>query len=163
VTLQGIAKEEATKQPFTSGTKRTDMEAIVAYVVAASRGTKVNLPLAHAKEKEAYKLGETIFFHRGGTHDFACATCHSESGKRIRLQDLPNLTKSEDAQRAYTSWPAYRVSQGELRTMQWRLQDCFRQQRFPELQFTSEASVALTTYLAKQAEGGTMDAPGIKR
>jgi sulfur-oxidizing protein SoxA len=31
---------------------------------------------------------------RGGTHDFACASCHGEDGKRIRLQDLPNLTKN---------------------------------------------------------------------
>jgi sulfur-oxidizing protein SoxA len=24
----------------------------------------------------------------------ACATCHSSDGKRIRLQDLPNLTQN---------------------------------------------------------------------
>jgi sulfur-oxidizing protein SoxA len=77
-----------------------------------------------------------MFFHRGGPHDFACATCHGDTNKRIRLQDLPNLMSKADAQRAYTTWPAYRVSQGELRTFQWRLYDCFRQQRFPELEFT---------------------------
>ena len=93
-----------------------------------------------------------MFFYRGGTHDFACATCHGEDGKRIRLQDLPNLTTIEGAQKAYTTWPAYRVSQGELRTFQWRLNDCFRQQRFPELVFGSDASIALTTYLAAQRQ-----------
>ena len=57
-----------------------------------------------------------MFFHRGGPHDFACATCHGSDKQHSLLQDLPNLTKTELAQRAYTSWPAYRVSQGELRS-----------------------------------------------
>jgi len=47
--------------------------------------------------------------------------------------------------------------------MQWRLNDCFRQQRFPELQFTSEVSIALTTYLARKAQGGVYQAPTLKR
>jgi sulfur-oxidizing protein SoxA len=85
------------------------------------------------------------------------------SHQRIRLQDLPNLTTAEDARKAYTSWPAYRVSQGELRSFQWRLYDCFRQQRFPELEFTSDASVALTMFLAKNSNGGIFNAPSIKR
>jgi sulfur-oxidizing protein SoxA len=123
----------------------------------------MRVPLDHPKEREAFALGERIFFFRGGPHDFACATCHSEAGKRIRLQDLPNLTDPRDAQRAYTTWPAYRVSQGELRTMQWRLYDCFRQQRFPQLEFGSEASIALTMFLARNANGGTFNAPAIKR
>jgi sulfur-oxidizing protein SoxA len=55
------------------------------------------------------------------------------------------------------------VSQGELRTFQWRLNDCFRQQRFPELIFASDASVALTMFLAHNANGAPFDAPAIKR
>lgn len=108
-------------------------------------------------------MGEKIFFYRGGSHDFACATCHGESDKRIRLQDLPNLLDKKDAQRAYTTWPAYRVSQGELRTFQWRLFDCFRQQRFPALEYGSDASIALTTFLAKNANGAAFNAPALKR
>ena len=139
------------------------MEALVAYVTGAARGTKMNVAGNHPKEKEAYAIGKTMFFHRGGPHDFACATCHGADNQRIRLQDLPNLTKQEPAQRAYTAWPAYRVSQGEVRSFQWRLFDCFRQQRFPALEFTSPGSIALTTYLAKNANGGVLAAPSIKR
>jgi len=123
----------------------------------------MKVSLDHPKEKEAFALGERIFFYRGGPHDFACSTCHGAEGKRIRLQDLPNLTNPKDAQRAYTTWPAYRVSQGEVRSMQWRLNDCFRQQRFPELEFVSPTSVAITMYLAKNASGGLMNAPSVKR
>jgi sulfur-oxidizing protein SoxA len=79
------------------------------------------------------------------------------------LQDLPNLTKNEGAHKAYTTWPAYLDSQGELRTIKCLLNDCFRQQRFPELQFGSDASIALTAYLAGRANGAPYDGPAIKR
>jgi sulfur-oxidizing protein SoxA len=162
-TLQGIPRSESLKQAFGNGSARSDIEALTAYVTSASRGVKMNVALRHPKEREAYAVGQKMFFFRGGPHDFACATCHSEPAKRIRLQDLPNLTDAKDAQKAYTTWPAYRVSQGELRTMQWRLNDCFRQQRFPDLQFGSEASIALITYLARNANGAEYNGPAIKR
>jgi sulfur-oxidizing protein SoxA len=162
-TLQGLSRAEATRQVFGDGAKRSDIEALVAHVTSESKGVTMAVPLDHPKEKEAFAVGERIFFFRGGPHDFSCASCHGDAGKRIRLQDLPNLTDLKDAQRAYTSWPAYRVSQGELRTFQWRLFDCFRQQRFPALTFGSEASIALTTFLARNANGGTFNAPAIKR
>ena len=164
VNLQGYTPADAKKQPFGNGNDRkSDIEALVAFITSESKGVPMNVSIAHPKELEAYRLGKAMFFHRGGPHDFACATCHGDTGKRIRLQDLPNLLLQADAQRAYTTWPAYRVSQGELRSFQWRLYDCFRQQRFPELEFTSDASVALTTFLAHNANGAVFDAPAIKR
>jgi sulfur-oxidizing protein SoxA len=163
VMLQGFTYAEAKKNPFGGPNVKSNIEALVAYVTAASRGMKMNVSIKHPKEREAYDIGKKMFFHRGGPYDFACSTCHGADKQRIRLQDLPNLTKQEPAQRAYTSWPAYRVSQGELRSFQWRLYDCFRQQRFPELEFTSQGSVALTAYLAKNANGGVFNAPSIKR
>jgi len=163
VNLQGFKLDEATKDPFGGPGKKVPMDALVAYVTAASRGMPMKVAGTHPKEREAYELGKKIFFFRGGPHDFGCVTCHGDDNKRIRLQDLPNLTKTADAQRAYTTWPAYRVSQGEVRSFQWRLNDCFRQQRFPELKFTSPASIALTMFLAQNANGAKFDAPSIKR
>ena len=164
VTMQGYSPADAKKQPFGNGNDRkSDIEALVAYVTGESRGVTMNVSTSHPKESDAYRIGQKMFFHRGGPHDFGCVTCHGETDKRIRLQDLPNLLDQKDAQRAYTTWPAYRVSQGELRSFQWRLYDCFRQQRFPELEFTSDASIALTMFLAKNANGGTYTAPTLKR
>jgi sulfur-oxidizing protein SoxA len=163
MTLQGLSFAEASKNPFAGPGQKVPMDALVAWITSQSRGMKMNVAASHPKEREAYELGKTIFFYRGGPHDFGCVTCHGADSKRIRLQDLPNLTRTADAQRAYTSWPAYRVSQGEVRSMQWRLNDCFRQQRFPELKFVSPASIALTMYLAKNANGATFNAPSIKR
>ena len=163
VMLQGFSYEDARRSPFGSPERKSDIEALVAYVTAESRGLKMNVSGTHPKEKEAFDIGKTMFFHRGGTHDFGCVTCHGADKQRIRLQELPNLTNKAQAQSAYTSWPAYRVSQGEVRSFQWRLFDCFRQQRFPELEFTSQGSIALTMYLAKNANGGVLSAPSIKR
>ncbi|HVE49549.1 MAG TPA: sulfur oxidation c-type cytochrome SoxA [Casimicrobiaceae bacterium] len=163
ITHQGYTAADAKRNPFGSSERKSDIEALVAYVTSESKGVKMAVPMRHPKEREFYALGEKMFFFRGGPHDFSCATCHSEDGKRIRLQDLPNLTRAEGAQRAYTTWPAYRVSQGELRTFQWRLYDCFRQQRFPEMEFTSDAAIAITSFLAKRADGAAFNAPAIKR
>ena len=163
VDLQGFTLEQARRDPFGGPGKKVPMDALVAYVTSQSRGMKMNVATSHPAERDAYEIGKKIFFFRGGPHDFSCATCHGADNQRIRLQDLPNLTRPEGAQRGYTTWPAYRVSQGELRTFQWRLYDCFRQQRFPELEFASPASVALTMFLAKNANDGVFDAPSIKR
>ena len=83
--------------------------------------------------------------------------------QRIRLQDLPNLLNKSNAQAAYGTWPAYRVSQGEVRTMQHRLNDCFRQQRFPEPLYGSDVITAVTMFLAKSADGGVYNGPALKR
>ncbi len=160
---QGITDAEARKTLFGGPGKRSDIEALAAYVTSQSQGAVMAVSLSDPQMKKMYALGEKIFFYRGGSHDFACATCHGEASKRIRLQDLPDLTTKAGAQKAYATWPAYRVSQGELRTMQWRLNDCFRQQRFPDLQFGSPASIALTTFLAYNANGAVYAGPGLKR
>ena len=163
VTLQGYGAAEVTKRTFGSGTSRSDFEALAAYVTSESRGMPMNVPMSHPKEEEAFRIGEKIFNFRGGPHDFACATCHGENGKRIRLQDLPNLTKNPGDGVGFAAWPAYRVSNGQMWSMQLRLNDCFRQQRFPELVFGSEASIALTSFLARNAQDGAYAGPAIKR
>jgi L-cysteine S-thiosulfotransferase len=107
--------------------------------------------------------GHAIFFRRQGPHDFACATCHNDSGKRIRLQGLPFLADPKEARQVVGQWPAYRVSTTQVMTMQHRLYDCYWQMRMPELEMGSDVSVALIAYLVKNAEGGEIAAPGLKR
>jgi sulfur-oxidizing protein SoxA len=164
VTLQGFERADAVKIPYSgAGQRQTDIEAITAYVVEESRGMPVAVPQKHPKERASYDRGKRLFYMRAGPYDFACSTCHGVDNQRIRLQDLPNFEKAEPAQRAFTTWPAYRVSQGALRTMQWRLNDCFRQQRWPEPIFASQGTIDLITFLGVKAAGGKMDSPAIKR
>ncbi|MFM7330707.1 MAG: sulfur oxidation c-type cytochrome SoxA [Brachymonas sp.] len=165
VTFQGAKREDFSARTAFSGEgqKATMIEDLVAFVYDESRDAVIKVPNGHKEEKAAYERGKQAFYFKGGPYDFSCASCHSEDGKRIRLQDLPNLTKPGPAQAAFSQWPAYRVSQGAVRTMQWRLYDCFRQQRFPELQYLSQTSVDLISFMGVNANGGKMAAPAIKR
>lgn len=163
-TLQGIPESEAAAKPFSEqGQPATDLEALTAWIAGRSRGKPVEVGQSHPQEKAAFALGQALFNYRAGPYDFSCATCHSQTGKRIRLQALPNLTQAEGARSAFVAWPAYRVSQGAVRTMEWRMGDCVRQQRLPQLLYTSDAAIALITYLGVQAKGEPMAAPGLKR
>ncbi|MEI7568452.1 MAG: sulfur oxidation c-type cytochrome SoxA [Alcaligenaceae bacterium] len=117
----------------------------------------------HQQEKTFYEVGKRLFYQRGGTHDFSCASCHSSSGQRIRLQDLPDLTTQAGSALGWGSWPAYRVSSGEFWTMQRRLNDCFRQQRMPFPIYGSDVTIALSIFMANKGDGGTVQTPGLKR
>ena len=162
--IQGLDVKDVINRRFSGPGVGSDMEDLVAYVAQKSSGTKFAVSLAHPKEQEMYAVGEAIFFRRSAVMDFSCATCHSEDGKRIRLQALPNLTKPGKAvQETMGSWPTYRVSQSQMRTMQHRLWDCYRQMRMPIPDYASDGITALTLYLTKNAEGGEILVPSIKR
>jgi len=161
-TLQGFNAADIAKTPF-GRDEQKNIESLVAYISAESRGLKFNLPQQHAKEKLAYEVGKKLFYLRGGPYDFSCASCHSEDDKRVRLQALPNLTTNPGAGNGFGAWPAYRVSSGELWSMQRRLNDCYRQQRFPFPGFASDATVALGVYMGVNGKGGESSAPALKR
>jgi len=159
---QGFDAAEIAATPFGKG-EQLHIESLVTYIAAESRGMKFDLPQAHIEERRMLEAGRKIFFFRGGPYDFACASCHGETGKRIRLQELPNLTASPGDGVGFAAWPAYRVSSGELWGMQRRLNDCYRQQRFPYPGYASDATIALGVYMGVQARGAVSVAPAIKR
>jgi len=161
-TLQGFSSAEIAKTPFGRG-EQNNVTALATWIAAESKGLKFNLSQNHAAEKISYEVGKRLFFQRGGPHDFSCASCHGEAGKRIRLQDLPILTKNPGDGVGFAAWPAYRVSNGQMWSMQLRLNDCYRQQRFPYPGFGSDATIALGTYLGVNAQGAASVAPSIKR
>jgi L-cysteine S-thiosulfotransferase len=161
-TLQGFNAQEINKTPFGRG-EMANVTALATWIAAESKGLSFNLPNQHPQEKVFYEVGKRLFFQRGGSHDFSCASCHGEEGKRIRLQDLPILTKNPGDGVGFAAWPAYRVSNGQMWSMQLRLNDCYRQQRFPYPGFGSEATIALSQYLGVNAKGAKSIAPAIKR
>jgi sulfur-oxidizing protein SoxA len=163
-TLQGFGRAEIVKRPYSKANQQgTELEALTTYVASKSSGLKYALQLEHAKEKEVLALGEALFFRRQGPMDFSCSTCHGDTGRRIRLQPLPYLSKPEEARTVVGEWPAYRVSQGTVMTMQHRIADCYWQMRLPLIDYGSDVTVALTMYLVNQAKGGAISAPAIKR
>jgi len=162
-TLQGRSPQDATRRLFGNDAQASEMELLSAYIAGQSRGARLAPGTAHPKEREAYELGRALFFHRAGAWDFSCASCHGEEAKRIRMQDLPVLSQARYARPVMATWPAYRVSNSTFKTMQWRINDCYRQMRMPEPKFGSETTVALTLYLTATARGEPYRGPGTKR
>ncbi len=160
--LQGINTKEYVDARFNTP-KKNELVALATYISAESKGKPVKVSLAHPQERKMYDLGKRMFYYQAGPHDFACATCHGEEGRRIRLQDLPYIPSKDGAAAGWTSWPAYRVSSGQMWSMQWRINDCLRQQRFPEPVYASDLTVALSMFMAATSNGATMATPGIKR
>jgi sulfur-oxidizing protein SoxA len=163
MTLQGFTREQATANWFSKPGSESDIEALVTFIGAKSNGMPINVPATHPEEKKMYQIGEYVFYRRSGPQDFSCAICHGQDGKRIRLQELGNLTTKEGAGMAMKTWPSYRVSQGAVWSMERRLIDCMRQARFPEPKYLSDSIIALQVYLQKNATGTVMETPGIKR
>jgi L-cysteine S-thiosulfotransferase len=161
-TLQGFDATEIAATAFDKGEQAT-LASLAAWISGESRGLKMALPQGHVEEKRSYELGKRAFFFRGGPMDFSCASCHGEAGKRIRLQDLPDLTKNPGDGIGFAAWPAYRVSSGEMWSMQRRLNDCYRQQRFPYPGYASEVTIALGVYMGVNAKGAESVAPALKR
>ena len=161
-TLQGFNAAEIANTPFGRG-EQNNVTALATWISGESKDMKFNLPQKHEQEKVMFEVGKRLFYQRGGSHDFSCASCHAEDNKRIRLQDLPNLTKNPGAAQGFGAWPAYRVSSGQMWGMQQRLNDCYRQQRFPYPGFGSDATVALGVYLGVTGAGGQSIAPALKR
>jgi L-cysteine S-thiosulfotransferase len=164
VELQGFNRDEVIRRAISpAGSKGSDVEALALYITSRSNGMKISVALVHPKEQEMYKAGEYLFFRRSGQNDFSCMQCHGQADKRIRLQDLVHMTGKNGTQEIAGTWPAYRGAHYVVRTMQWRLYDCFWQMRLPELVYASDASIALLTYLNYQGNGATIQVPGFKR
>ncbi|MFM6993151.1 MAG: sulfur oxidation c-type cytochrome SoxA [Rhodoferax sp.] len=161
-TLQGFDAKVIAATPFGKG-EQVSMEGLTAWISAESKGMRFNLPQSHSQEKVNYELGKRAFFYRAGPYDFSCASCHGQAGKRIRLQDLPELTKNPGDGVGFAAWPAYRVSSGEMWSMQRRLNDCYRQQRFPYPGYASDVTIALGVYMGVNARGAESVAPALKR
>jgi len=164
VQLQGFDRDDIVKRAISpAGSNGSDVEALALYITSRSNGMKMNVSPGHQKEYDAFKVGEYLFFRRSGQTDFACVQCHGAADKRIRLQGLIHMTSKQGVQEVVSTWPAYRGAHFVVRTMQWRLYDCFWQMRLPELKYASETSIALTTYLHYQGNGAVVKVPGFKR
>ena len=163
-TVQGLETADVVKRRFSGPGRASDMEDLVAFIASKSSGMPIEPQQGRPEEREMAAIGEALFYRRAGVMDFSCATCHGESGRRIRLQGLPDLSQpGPQAQATMATWPAYRVSQSALRTFQHRMWDCLRQQRWPEPAYASDGITALTSFLMTRAAGGELAVPAIKR
>ena len=163
VEKQGFKQADLTKKPFADGTQTPEQTSLVTYVAGLSRDMKFAVPLKDPHVKEIYEIGKEVANHRAGPYDFSCNTCHGSDGKRIRMQQLPNISTKAGATTAVLGWPGYRMTGNRMLTHQWRMGDCFRQQRFPQPGYVSDTVTSLLTFMTANANGSTYTGPGIKR
>ena len=161
--LQGRSAAEAAKVVFGTADNPSEMELLSFYVAGQSRGVRMAPGISNAKEKESYELGKRLYSRRAGAWDFSCTSCHGEKDKRIRMQYLPVLSTPAAARVTVATWPAYLVRNSEIKTMQWRMNDCYRQMRYPEPNFASDSTIALILYITVTGNGEPYRGPGIKR
>lgn len=163
VEKQGFKFDDIAKRPFANANFTPDITNLVTYVAGHSRNMKIAVPLKDPKVREAWEIGKEMAAYRAGPYDFSCNTCHGSDGKRIRMQNLPNISTPEGALKGVQGWPGYRMTGGVMLTHQWRMGDCFRQQRFPQPKYASDAVANLLTYMIGTANGQVYKGPGIKR
>ena len=160
ITLQGFAPDDpAVKKRHGSD---TDLMKLQTYIASKSNGYAWNPPMEHPLEVALRDAGDVLFHRRAGVMDFSCATCHTESGKRIRASVLPNINAPEEWTKAI-SWPAYRVGQQNVRSSQHRVRGCYWQMRQGESVAGSDASIALISYWTDAARGQPAILPDMKR
>lgn len=162
---QGYSYDALAKKPFQGGndSNAPEITDLVMYIAGLSRGKPFAVNLKDPKVLDVYETGKEVVKYRAGPYDFSCNTCHGSDGRRIRMQNLPNISTREGATKAVMGWPAYRMTGGVALTMQWRMNDCFRQQRFPEPKYASDVVTALLTYMTANANDVVYGGPGIKR
>lgn len=163
VEQQGFKFEDIAKKPFASGNYTPEITSLTTFVAGHSRDKKFAVDLKDPKVREIYEIGKEVANYRAGPYDFSCNTCHGVDGKRIRMQNLPNIGSKEGAVKGVMGWPGYRMTGGVMLTHQWRMTDCFRQQRFPAPKYASDTITALLTYMTANANGVMYKGPGIKR
>lgn len=163
VTLQGRSAADATRRVFGNEDNPSEMEYLSSYVATQSRGVPMAPGASHAREKASIELGRKVFNYRAGPWDFSCASCHGDEDKRIRMQYLPVLSKPAAARGVVATWPAYLVRNAQFKTMQWRMNDCYRQMRMPEPVFASDTTISLIHYLTATGAGEAYRGPGTKR
>ena len=163
-TLQGFDAAEIAKTPFGRG-EQANVEALVAWISAESRGLKFNLPQAHAAgAHDVRSWASALFFFRGGPYDFACASCHGEDGKRIRLQDLPDLTKNPGDGVGFArlaGLPRLQRRAVEHAAAPERLLPPAALSRIPAT--PRDVTIALGVYMGVNAKGAESIAPALKR
>ena len=141
-----------------------EMVKMSAYVKSLANGQKTNIDVkANAHMKEMMTLGQQVFEERRGGRGLSCNNCHSADivGQRLRMQELPDLGAPKTA--AAGTWPAYRMTQSQMVTLDKRMQQCMKNALLAEIPLGSREIVALEVYVTNKTKGNPISIPSVKR
>ncbi|MGZ8546380.1 MAG: sulfur oxidation c-type cytochrome SoxA [Sulfuricurvum sp.] len=160
-TIQMAAAANEKSVPKLEGKEMIKMSA---YVKSLANGQKTSIDVkANAHMKEMMKLGQEVFEERRGGRGLSCNNCHNPDivGKRLRMQALPDLGAKVTASGG--TWPAYRMTQSQMVTLDKRMQQCMSNALLAELPLGSREMVALEVYVTNKTKGNEIQIPGLKR
>jgi sulfur-oxidizing protein SoxA len=163
-TVQGRDMSAFVAKPFPGPGRSSDMEDLALFVASQSNGMPIEPQASYPQERRLRAAGEAMFFRRSSTMDLACSTCHAGETKRVMMFAVPKLDEpGMPARKTMGSWPVFSGRQHVVRTLQYRLKDCYREMRMPEPDYGSDGLTALSLYLASNAAGGIVNVPAVKR
>lgn len=126
-----------------------------AFIALQSRGLPIRVDISGAA-MPYYERGKAFFHRRQGQLNLSCAQCHTEKpGRRLRGDVISYAVP--------TGYPIYRLEWQSVGSLHRRFRSCsfgVRAVRFP---LGSPEYLALELYLAKRAEGATIEAPAIRK
>lgn len=155
------AMAENKKTPYKIGSK--EMNYMVAFVKSLANEEAINLDLNDKHTKEYLALGKKVFEERRGGRGLSCNSCHNKDtiGTRLRMQILPAL--GDPKFKSGATWPAYRMTESRLVTLQGRFRGCMNNSLMAKLPEASPEMVALEIYVMSLAQGQEIAIPGLKR
>ncbi len=151
-------KQGKKKKPLDS----EEMYALVSYVKSLANDENITIDVNSSIEmREANALGKKLYVTARGGRGLGCIGCHRTSGTLLRTQTLPHLGEIGTG----ATWPAYRMTQSAVVSMQKRFQGCMKDSMQSPLPLGSKEMVALEVYITNLAKENkkVVAIPGLKR
>ena len=103
-----------------------------------------------------FENGKSYFFTRRGQFNLSCSQCHDENwGKKLRGDTI--------SQGHPNGFPAYRFEWETFGSLHRRFRDCDTGVRAEPLPPGSQTYIDLQLYLAKRADGLSLESPAVRR
>ena len=132
-----------------------ELIALETFVRYLARGEKVNVDISGPMHKH-YEAGREIFTTRIGQRDMACVHCHEiYAGQRLRGQVL--------TQAQINGFPSYRITGGQIMSLQQKFVGCYGTLRAMPYQPGSEEYIDLEVYMTARGNGLPIETPAIRR
>ncbi|MEZ5674529.1 diheme cytochrome SoxA (sulfur oxidation) [Thalassovita litoralis] len=140
----------AEKLGYTSG----DIVNMVALITLQSRGMPVNVAI-DGPAQATWEKGKEIYYTRFGQLDLSCASCHEQNyGNMIRADHL--------SQGQTNGFPAYRLKNTKLNSVQDRFKGCVRDTRAETFKPGGAEFTALELYVASRGNGLSVEGPSVR-
>ncbi|WP_158966333.1 sulfur oxidation c-type cytochrome SoxA [Chachezhania sediminis] len=131
-----------------------DMVDMTALLAAVSRGLPVDVAI-DGPAHDMWEKGKEMYYTRYGQLELACANCHEDHyGDMIRADHL--------SQGQTNGFPAYRLKNAKLNSVQDRFKGCIRDTRAETFAPGSPDFVALELYVASRGNGLSVEGPSVR-